>query len=77
MADSFFLPGDDSSVKSKVVTGRRPHQSITINPGNVPGLTPRGNPKGKTKSVIDPSIVNNLQQQLNQSKLMDQEQVQL
>jgi hypothetical protein len=80
MADSFFLPGDDSSIRSKVPTGRRPNHAMTINSGTMaPGMTPRGNSKSRAKSYIDPPMMtqNPLQQQLHQSKAMDQEQVQL
>ena len=78
MADSFFLPGDESSIKSKLPTGRRLTHTLTVNPGNLgTGVTPRGNSKGRTKSVIDPTMVSNLQQQLQQSKLMDHDQVQM
>jgi hypothetical protein len=53
---------------------------MSINLGTMaPGLTPRGNSKGRTKSYIDPPMMtpNPVQQQLHQSKTIDQEQVQL
>lgn len=79
MADSFFMPGDDSSVKSRIGTGRRPTQAM-INASNIgQSITPRGNSRGRTKSVIDPGFMSNFHQQLQQSKLLehDQDQVML
>jgi len=77
MADSFFIQ-DDGSVKSKIGTGRKPTQILAPNASSIMGqtITPRGNSRGRTKSVIDPSIISNFQQQLQQSKIVvDQDQV--
>ena len=90
MADSFLMPApnEDASVKSRIGTGRRPNQSMSINPNNFGALgasnlgqtnTPRG-ARGRAKSVVEPEVgvglglVSNFQQQLQQTKVMDQEQ---
>ncbi len=89
MADSFFIVNDDSSVKSKIHnTGRRQNQTMVVpnnKVDNAPSMllstTPRN--RGRAKSVIDPGLVTGLnltaayQQQLQQSKLLDRDQIQI